>query len=128
MRVVRRLLSIALLAVFGLPFLSPLLALSGKMEGNLPVCCRRNGMHHCMASHGMSEGSTSPGWSAHQTCPYRPASLFASQHSDPGLVSADAIYADLVSHPSVRIQIESLRRIARDRSRHKRGPPSLILL
>ncbi|MGH9596895.1 MAG: hypothetical protein ACRD3K_08875, partial [Edaphobacter sp.] len=46
----RRLLSIALLAVFGLPFVSPLFALTATSDANLPVCCRRNGRHHCMMS------------------------------------------------------------------------------
>jgi len=51
-KLLRRLLSIFLVAMFGLPLVSPLLALTAKSESNLPACCRRSGQHHCMMSAG----------------------------------------------------------------------------
>ena len=45
-----------------------------------------------------------------------------------GLPIADAIFASLVGHSSAVTQTESIRRISRDRARHKRGPPILSSL
>jgi hypothetical protein len=42
-------------------------------------------------------------------------------------VTASA-FAELVHHPAVHEQTHAKYRISRDRSRQKRGPPSLILL
>jgi hypothetical protein len=63
-----------------------------------------------------------------ENCPYYPGAVAAS-HSDPYIVPiAEAVFASLVSHPSGVAQTESKRRISRDRSRLKRGPPTLLLL
>ena len=58
-------------------------------------------------------------------CPYCPASV-APAHPDPltGPEASEAIYAGIVSHPANTPQTESKWRIARDRSRQKRGPPA----
>ena len=127
----RKLLSIVLLAVFGLPLVSPLFALGMDAEAGLPACCRKNGKHHCMMS--MAERATvsqrdmrisAPA----EKCPYCPQLVTAS-HADPFMEPpVDAIFASLVSHPSGDVQMESMRRISRDRSRQKRGPPELSLL
>src|SRR5665213_3176135 len=42
MGVLRKLITIALLAVFGLPFASSLFALTPKSEANLPACSRQD--------------------------------------------------------------------------------------
>jgi len=131
METLRRFLSIALLAVLGLPLFSPLLALSAGNENNLPACCRRNGKHHCMMSMAekISLGSREQeSWAPLDSCPYCPTAVLMWHHSDPSVPRAVAISAGLVSHPALQAQTESKRRIARERSRHKRGPPSLVLL
>jgi hypothetical protein len=71
----RRLISIVLLAVLGLPFASSLFALTPKSEANLPACCRRNGKHHCMMSMAERERlSEKPQFSpVPERCPYAPA-------------------------------------------------------
>ena len=127
----RKLLSILLLAAFGLPFLAPLLA-QGQ-SANLPICCRRNGEHHCAMSTA-DRDSLAPAagndraWTAPaQHCPYCPASVvtthphdtLASSQRHPGSVA-------IFSHPAGQPQTESRRRIAQDRSRQKRGPPALL--
>lgn len=127
MESLRKLISILLLALFGLPFVSPLFAATAKSESNLPACCRRNGKHHCMMD--LAErshvGSSKPEFRAPlEKCPFYPASLQASQHSDFGLTVSSAVFGEVISHPAVHVQIESMWRIARERSRHKRGPPS----
>jgi hypothetical protein len=131
MSVLRKLIAIALLVVFGLPFAQSLFALTTKSEANLPACCRRNGKHHCMMS--MAERAQSlddkPRIEAPKDkCPYAPATVAVSHHPTDGVATASAIYAELVSLPSVRPQTESKRRIAQDRSRSKRGPPALASL
>jgi hypothetical protein len=127
----RRLLSILLLALFGLPFVTPLLALTAKSESNLPACCRRNGKHHCIM--GMGEraqlANLDPQFQAPlEKCPYCPAAV-AIVHGDTFVPPpAQAIFAGLTSHPAVVAQTESNLRISRSRSHHKRGPPAMFAL
>lgn len=48
---VRRCISMLLLLLFGLPFVSSLVAASGLTpDAGVPACCRRNGVHHCTMS------------------------------------------------------------------------------
>jgi hypothetical protein len=129
MRTLRKLVAILLLAAFGLPFAPQLFAATGQSESNLPACCRRNGKHHCMMS--MAErhevANTKPEFRAPlDKCPYAPATVANSHRSTNGLSASSVIFAELLSHPSVRPQTASKWRIARDRSRSKRGPPSLF--
>lgn len=129
MRPLRRFLSIALLAVFGLPFISPLFALSAKSEEGLPSCCRRNGKHHCMMNmteRNQTENNAPEFRAPVEKCPYYPASLMVSHETPFGITLSDAIFAELASHPTGHAQTESKRRISQVRSRQKRGPPSLL--
>ena len=121
----RRLIAITLLLLFSSPLISPLLALTATSAANLPACCRRNGAHHCMANMQQPDGinvSTIP-----QKCPSYPAAVTPIQHGDLSSHTASLIFAEIVSHPSVRTQTEARARVALDRSRQKRGPPSLSL-
>jgi hypothetical protein len=126
----RKLIAIALLAFFGLPFASALFALTPKSEANLPVCCRRNGSHHCMMS--MAERSSmqsdKPQFGAPvEKCPYCPGALTLGHQTNTFAVpSGQAVFAGLVGPTAVVAQTESKRRISRDRSRQKRGPPSIL--
>ena len=128
---VRRFLSIFLLAMFGLPFVSPLLALTATSQSNLPACCRRNGRHHCVTT--MSEraqlANHDPQFQTPvEKCPYCPAAV-AVIHGDTFAPSgAQAIFARLVAHPAVVAQTQSKLRISRSRSRQKRGPPVSLAL
>jgi hypothetical protein len=127
----RKLLSILLLAVFGLPLVSPLFALTATSGGALPACCRRGGQHHCAmspAERGQFAGKRPEFRNPTEKCPYSTASMAVSQHTYIGFLPAEAIFAGLVSHPTVAAQTESKWRIARDRTRSKRGPPSHFLL
>ena len=124
----RRVLSILLLVAFGLPFLSPLFALSQSADAGLPACCRRSGAHHCAVGVGPKLLPDSTQLQApDQKCPYSPASL-VSVHLNPlsGPETSQAIFAGIVSHPAIAPQTESKRRIAQDHSRQKRGPPTTI--
>jgi hypothetical protein len=126
---VRRLIGITLLLLFSSPLMSPLLALTASTTANLPACCRRNGAHHCMMNTQQTESSSSSinVSTIPQKCPAYPAAVTQIQHGDLSSHTASLIYAEIVSHPSVRTQTEARARVALDRSRQKRGPPSSSL-
>lgn len=127
----RKLIAITLLAVFGLPFITPLMALGSTSEANLPACCRRNGKHHCMMN--MAERARLESRKPHfqappEHCPYWPTQVAMVSHSSviaPPI--GQAIFAGLVSHTADTSQVESWLRISRERSRYKRGPPVTFL-
>jgi hypothetical protein len=125
---VRKLLSILLLAFVGLPAISPFFASTTQDEASLPACCRRNGKHHCMMSMGERQklaDSQGPQFAAPMDkCPYCPSMATLVTGSSLFLPpSANAGFAGLVSHPAGIAQTESKLRISRTRSRQKRGPP-----
>jgi hypothetical protein len=128
--ILRKALTIALLAIFGMPLFAPLVASAALGEANLPACCRRNGKHHCsmnltgdLRSAGVSMGQA-PAWRAPLGhCPYYPAQTAVSPVSFLAVPAAPAIFAEVVSHPALHAQTESKWRISRDRTRQKRGPP-----
>jgi hypothetical protein len=127
---VRRLIGITLLLLFSLPLISPVLALAAISDANLPACCRRNGAHHCIMRLQQTE-SSGPGISLSaipEKCPAYPAVVTQVQHGKLSLHAASLIFAEIVSHPSVKTQTLARARVALDRSRQKRGPPSSDLL
>lgn len=127
----RKLLSILLLAVIGLPFATPLLAATGKSEANLPACCRRNGTHHCMMKAGVKKQlqESKPAFrTPFEKCPYTAATVIPSHHFAPAVSIAEASFAEIVHHPAIHAQTEAKRRVSRDRSRSERGPPTLSLV
>lgn len=132
-RVLRRIVSILLLAVFGLPFALPMLTMAQDTEAGLPACCRRNGQHHCMMSmddRGRLVLSHDPQFQAPaERCPYCPSPV-APTHPNPltAPTTAAAIFGELVSHPTGFSQTEARRRISHDRANGKRGPPTQTLL
>jgi hypothetical protein len=125
-QILRRLLSILLLAVFGLPLVSPLFALSTMGATRLSACCRRDGKHHCMGKmvdRGNLTQSRTQFTAPAEKCPLCPFALVATHSELLALPVADAVFASLVSHPAGVAQTEPMWRISRDRSRQKRGPP-----
>jgi hypothetical protein len=119
----RRFLAILLLAAFGLPAVAPLLA--QDPDANLPICCRRNGTHHC--SMGTGQNSDTPAASA--LCP-----SFPQQSAVAPSLTLTAIIA---TQPSLKLPLATLsapsraetqRRISRERSHQTRGPPANTLL
>ena len=130
MTTLRRLLSILLLASCGLPFISPLFAFVAGGATSIPTCCRRDGKHHCLMA---TEERSHPAEHGTQVqtipvkCPYCPAGAVKGTHPDLGAVPMSArLLAGIISQPATVAQVESKWRIARDRSRQKRGPPSLL--
>ncbi|HEX3435149.1 MAG TPA: hypothetical protein VHT24_00160 [Pseudacidobacterium sp.] len=123
----RRFIAISLLLLFGLPLIAPALALD-MSEGSIPACCRRGGKHHCAMP---GEATSQQGHDVTviaEKCPCTPA-VAAIFHFNTFAPQADsAIFAAITSHPAIHAQTEAQYRISFDRSRQKRGPPSLNLL
>ena len=110
---VRRLISMLLLLLVGLPLTTPLFALGATARTGVPACCRRSGQHHCAM--GAEESGRADRQGA-MHAPAGPLDVFTVSH-------AGALYAAVVSHPASVTQSECKWRMARDRSRQKRGPP-----
>jgi hypothetical protein len=125
-----RLLSLVLLAAIGLPTIAPALALAQDPDAGLPACCRRHGQHHCsMMADRMAQlarqssqpqiGAVCPCYPRHEVAPVAGAHLFAVHAPH----RAAAFSASLAS--AARAQTN--RRVSRDRSHYKRGPPSTLI-
>jgi hypothetical protein len=105
-------------------------------QSELPACCRRGGKHHCMmsaAERARMMGEQNDGASKLvrvsaplEKCPYRQHSLVAA-HLQVFTPEATATHSVcMLQEPSAAAQAECLWRISFDRSRQKRGPPSLL--
>jgi hypothetical protein len=127
---VRRFISISLLLLFTLPLVSPLFAAS-TADADVPVCCRRDGKHHCVMAKTLEKGpgnsSSDKTASLRERCPYNlstPAAVnlpFVLHEAQTTLLS------EMVTDSARPAQTESIHRTPFDRSHQKRGPPSLIL-
>ena len=62
-----------------------------------------------------------------EKCPYLPTDIAVVRGKAFVPPTAQAVFAGLVAHPAVAAQTESKLRISRNRSREKRGPPTLFL-
>jgi hypothetical protein len=124
---VRRTLSISLLLLFMLPLVSPLFAASAA-DANVPVCCRRNGEHHCIMAKIAQRSAGEPKAASIQArCPYNLAAPAAVNLPFVPDEIRTAIFADAIGDPARSTQSQVRIRIPFDRSHQKRGPPSPIL-
>ncbi len=125
----RKSLSILLLAVFGLPFVSPLLDMTAGAESNLPACCRRNGAHHCMMSAEQMEALLHGDHFTviHSKCPLYPKANTTAHHPDYSFVPSAVVFTEVLSAPETLRQIEAWARVALEGARQKRGPPTVRL-
>ena len=120
----RRVLTLLLLAIFGLPTVAPLLAMGQDIDGHLPACCRRIGAHHCMSN--MGEPSKAPAFSAR--CPEFPQTTMTAPAGTLLALAASSLSVLNNNSPLAAIQqAETQRCISRERSHHKRGPPAVFL-
>jgi hypothetical protein len=130
----QRLLVFALLLAFLMPWGLQLLAGARTSDADLPACCRRNGMHHCMMSPAEKQAMFRAMISNERTfrapmqrCPFWPSHLTLVF---PGTIPATEPTPELsLTPPSARErspqQAESMRRATELRTRHTRGPPAL---
>jgi hypothetical protein len=121
---VRRVSAISLLVALSFSLIAP--ALFADPESKLPECCRRKGAHQC--SMGAQDSAPSDGMAFRvaarcPSCPVAPA--VATDATAAPASSSGAVFASLVSHPSVQPQSEAHYRVSFSRSRQKRGPPAI---
>ncbi len=62
-----------------------------------------------------------------EKCPFCPSAATASHPSPLAAPFVQAAFSALVSHPAGVVQAGCKRRVSRDRSRQKRGPPARFL-
>jgi hypothetical protein len=122
----RRISATFLLAVLGFTAAIPLVF--ADPESSCPVCCRRDGKHHCAMMAAQQDSSAGPALRAvRATCPYFPSSGPVPVYSGGAEPEASpAIFASLISHPAVQAQSEARYRISLTRTHQKRGPPILL--
>jgi hypothetical protein len=94
-------------------------------ESKLPVCCRRDGQHHCA----MAESASAPpsGTKINAlpvTCPFRSQAASVAHMAAYLPEASEAHFAGLISHPAVHEQTQSALRVSEARSHQKRGPPT----
>jgi hypothetical protein len=125
----RRLLSFALLLVFGLPVVAPALGPTADAQTGLPACCRRDGMHHCTKTPeqlaAMLHGDQ---FAAVQSkCPCCPSAPITLHQQTMALNTPEIHLAGFVSLSAKCGQAEASARVALAGARHKRGPPTVRL-
>jgi len=112
----RRLVSIALMVVLGLPLFA---SVWGRAQSSrLPVCCRRGGAHQCLE---MGTASEQP--VVRMTCPAYPRVTSTVQAGVWTVAGACDSVVGVVSQPAVVGQVEAGYRISDGRAWQKRGPP-----
>ncbi len=112
-----------LMAVLGLPLVSPLLAQGADLSAALPVCCRRGGVHQCMGNMGQPASSGTAVGAVQAKCPYCPGTV-ASVHAGGMLAERSALA--FTSFRSGRVRVGRLRSRSlalRGEACPKRGPP-----
>ena len=114
----------ALLSAIGFSLIAPGILLDAQSD--LPACCRRSGAHHCIGN--MDEAASNSGISLQairQTCPsFAIAAPVCANLALPK--PSAAVFAELLSHPSIQFQTEARYRVSFGRSHQKRGPPAIL--
>jgi hypothetical protein len=122
---VRRASAISLLAAICFSLIAPLAF--ADPESNLPECCRRSGAHHCSMTDDAASADGTHFQSIATKCPAFPVATAAPFSPDVALLKGSgAIFAAVVSHPSIHFQTEARYRVSFSRSRQKRGPPTIL--
>jgi hypothetical protein len=122
----RRLLSIVLFAATVLPAAAPMLLAGSLAESSVPMCCRRNGAHHCDGMMAMTQAASgqTTARAPQMKCPFQQRALGAVHLQSFTVASVATEATGLLREPAPAAQAECLRRIAFDRARRKRGPPA----
>jgi hypothetical protein len=121
----RRLQAIMLLLFFCALQSMPVLGITKDSDGELPACCRRAGKHHCamQMETAPKSGAAFKSIAEKCSCPMHPS--VTSQGFSPAVAAKGVFYAGVLSHPACYAQSEAQYRVSFDRSRQKRGPPSI---
>ena len=124
----RQALAIFLLVLFSFSLISP--TVSAGFAAKLPVCCRRDGKHHCaMTNMGDLQESPSSGLAlraGQPRCPNYPTTgAVPTQSQTVQLKGSQAISPLIPSHRAIQEQTETHLHLSLNSSHPKRGPPIL---
>jgi hypothetical protein len=119
----RRTLALLLVALFSISLFTPLFA--ADQRSNLPVCCRRDGAHHCsMPAPAASQGDRA---ALQARCPfYRGAGSFFSGPQTVAVAVPARIQALQPCVSNVAERLDSRPVSAVSGSPDSRGPPSFL--
>ncbi len=113
-----------LLLTLALPLLAAVSG-SAQAEANLPMCCRRNGSHHCATMDaGMRMAADTDRPVMRMACSAYPHSLGQVHTGGWNFEAAREASAALPVAQAAVAQAEAGHRIAEGRARQKRGPPA----
>ncbi len=123
---VRRVLSITLILLFGLPLVAPLFALGAMRESRLPACCRRAGKHQCVM--GMAQQAAvsehSPEAAAPPAqCPYFPKAVAVNAQPSFAMARSMNHFSPWPTRRIAEPQTQSQLDVLHDLSHWQRGPP-----
>jgi hypothetical protein len=120
----RRMMALAVALLIGLPLIAPLLPFNAATS--VPLCCRRNGQHHCMGAMLPSAATDQGPAMVAPKCPRFPMASVLPQSLALVTLDANSASVDLFVRPAALPQTEARYRIAFARSRQKRGPPVIV--
>jgi hypothetical protein len=121
----RRMSATLLLALFSFSLISPVVFASDA-DSKLPVCCRRNGKHHCASMATQSASSSGPAVRAGR-CPFFPAAEGVPANRTIALAGISlARFEQIVSHHTSALRAESLCHSSYSRADQMRGPPAFL--
>jgi hypothetical protein len=122
---VRRILAVALLALFSFSLVEPAV-FSSDAESRLPACCRRLGKHHCAIVTEEAESSPGPSIQA-SLCRYFPDSAVRSLPIAGLLKTVRVVSVSMLSFQANRPSSDTPRPVLFRSTCRKRGPPRLFL-
>lgn len=120
----RRALALFLLAVIGLPLITPLLLADLRPE--LPTCCRRNGKHHCeMATMSGDQVPAAPSIKSLQAkCRFFPKPGAVPVNSKSAIAAIGSLVGPVDRvHFQIAQRSSTVPRITARGTEWKRGPP-----
>jgi len=116
----RRLTASSILLLILGPFFAPVI--SAATASPVPVCCRRDGSHHCVAMAETGAGS-SDGFRASNPCPMRPGQQLATVIV--ALPPSSSARTEIAGQLLIRAAV-SVRHFTSISADHQRGPPAQL--
>jgi hypothetical protein len=120
----RRLIANSLIAMLCGVMLAPLA--TAWESASIPLCCRRNGKHHCMSYMSGVPGAneSEPAFRAVSTCPYRSNLLLTTGVAK--ALTPKSVVSNLPIHPFLRIANDLVWHSYRGGLQSGRSPPLLF--
>jgi hypothetical protein len=117
----RRVMASLVAVLFGWLLILPVFAASN--QSNLPLCCRKNGKHHCAMGSIQSPGSESAIATLGQKCPYLPHAIAAAHSESYAPANVPFSLSGLIGHSAALPRTEAGYHVSFHRSTTDRGPP-----